>query len=346
MAVIRRKSFGWFPLTASADMGGMKALDVKGGCNVCAVCKGADTFEPVFGNIVIDRRPFDIHACKFCGLGKTVPLLDDDELSRLYSSDAYRFADAKRFPRFIEEALKYITAGRCGRVERFAPAQGRLLDIGCGRADFLAMMKKRGWNPTGIEVDERIQGRGERMGLDLRNGRLDDTAFEDNEFDAVTMWHVFEHMNNPLDVIGECARILKQGGLIVIAVPNAASLQSVTTGKDWFHLDPPFHLYHYSLDNIAALLEGNGFSVKKVRQFSFEYAPFGFFQSILNAAGFGRNLFYDFLRKRAEKSLMTYLSVLAAIALMPVLFPASLMLSVVEAVMGRGGAIEVYAVKK
>lgn len=333
-------------MTASADKGGMKAVDVKGEDNVCVVCKGADTFEPVFRNIVIDRMPFDIHVCKSCGLGKTVPFLDDDELSRLYSSDAYRGSDSRRFPRLIEEALKYIMTGRCRRVDRLAAARGKLLDIGCGRADFLAMMEKMRWKSSGIEVDERIRGRGERMGLDLRNGRLEDMVFADGEFDAVTMWHVFEHMSRPLSVLTECRRILKPGGLIVIATPNAASLQSVAAGKDWFHLDPPFHLYHYSLKNITALLEGNGFSVKKVRQFSLEYAPFGFFQSILNAAGFGRNLFYDFLRMRPEKSLRTYLSVLAIIAAAPALLPLSLMLSVAEAVIGRGGAIEVYAVKR
>ncbi len=311
----------------------------------CIICKGADTFEPVF-KIEVEGRLFEIYACKFCGLKKTAPFLDDDELSRLYSSDVYRGGDGLRFPWFIEDPLKYIMTGRCGRVDLLCSGRGRLLDIGCGRADFLAVMKKRGWEPSGIEVDERIQGRGERMGLDLRNGRLEDVAFADNEFDAVTMWHVFEHMRNPLGVIGECRRILKPGGLIVIAAPNAASLQSVATGKDWFHLDPPFHLYHYSLKNITALLEDNGFSVKKVKQFSLEYAPFGFFQSMLNAAGLRRNLFYDFLRKKAEKSLMTYLSVFAIIAMMPVLLPISLMLAVAESAMGRGGAIEVYAIKR
>lgn len=318
----------------------------EGPADVCVICKGADTFEPRLGNIEIEGSPFEIYACKSCGLEKTVPFLDDVEMSRIYSSGSYRGPDARRFSRFIEEALKYITAGRCRRVERLAPARGRLLDIGCGRADFLAIMEKRGWKTSGVEVDERIRGRGERMGLDLRNGRVEEMAFGDGEFDAVTMWHVFEHMRDPAGVMNECGRILKSGGLIVVAAPNADSLQAGAAGKNWFHLDPPFHLYHYSLKNLAALLEDNGFSVKKVKQFSLEYAPFGFFQSILNAAGFRRNLFYDFLRERTKKTAAAYLGVFAAAVMMPVLLPISLMLSAAEAAMGRGGAIEVYAVKR
>lgn len=316
----------------------------KSNKDVCFLCGSAGSFGNGYGTIEVEGREYRTLFCANCGLGKTDPFLDEKRLKELYSS-TYREAKGTRFPVLLERIIRKVRVQRCVRVERFA-GKGRVLDIGCGRADFLTLMAERGWDAYGIELDERIKLRGEtEKGVHLRYGTLEDVRFENGFFGAVTFWHVFEHLRQPEWVVRECGRILEPGGLLMIAVPNMRSMQARLSGKKWFHLDPPYHLFHYTLDNLKELLKKNGFRVDKVRHFSFEYNPYGFLQSIYNLFGFRNNLFYDFLRSRHSGGVGTYLSLAAMFAMLPVLVPLSLVLSLIEAAFGYGGTIEVYAKK-
>jgi SAM-dependent methyltransferase len=207
------------------------------------------------------------------------------------------------------------------------------------------MMHERGWECSGLELDNRV-GQKSKNGVDLKPGSLSDVRFPDAYFEAVTFWHVFEHVKDPEWTLKECARILKPEGLLVLAVPNMGSLQSRMAGNGWFHLDPPFHLYHYSAENIKKLLEKNGFEVLSVRHFSFEYNPYGFIQSIYNKMGLRTNLLYDFLRSRAPKGIGTKAAMAFTIASLPFVAALSVGLSVAESALRAGGTIEVYARKK
>ncbi|MBI5491799.1 MAG: class I SAM-dependent methyltransferase [Deltaproteobacteria bacterium] len=286
---------------------------------------------------------YNISFCAGCGLGRTEPFLSDAELQKIYSS-SYREEDSKRFIPPLEKAIALLRVQRCRRVERLAE-KGRILDIGCGRADFLQLMKERGWDASGLELDRRIEGRGKKLGMDLRCGSLDTVRFPESSFDAVTFWHVFEHIRRPEAALEECGRILKPGGLLVIAVPNTGSLQARISGRHWFHLDPPFHLYHYSAGNLKRLLDRSGFEAASVKHYSLEYNPYGFLQSIFNMPGFRRNLFYDFLRSKKGEGLKSKIGIALMLLSMPVALPLSMALSLAEAAMGLGGTIEVYARK-
>lgn len=311
----------------------------------CFLC--GETFETGFNGIKADGGPYDILFCRTCKLGKTDPFLDDKRLKEIYSSSAYREDDSTRFFSPIEKIIGLFRTGRCRRVERYS-GKGSILDVGCGRGDFLALMAERGWASTGLELDKRIlQGR-KINGLDLRFGRLEDTKFPETNFNAITFWHVFEHLRDPLWALKECRRILKPGGLLVVAVPNARSLQARLSGRHWFHLDPPYHMYHYSLGNLGRLLEKSGFEVVSVKHLSLEFNPYGYLQSFFNLCGFRPNLLYDFLRSRVSgigrANLYASLAIMAV--LMPVALPASVVLSLAEALLRSGGTIEAYAIKK
>ncbi|MDO8427027.1 MAG: class I SAM-dependent methyltransferase [Deltaproteobacteria bacterium] len=309
----------------------------------CFICGGA-SFSPVYKGIKSEGGLYDIKFCANCGLGRTEPFLNDAELQKIYSS-SYREDDSTRFASPLEKAIALLRVQRCRRVEGLAK-KGRILDVGCGRADFLLLMKERGWETSGLELDKRIEGRGKKTGMDLRFGTLDTVKFPDSHFDAVTFWHVFEHIRRPEAALAECRRVLKPGGVLVIAVPNIDSVQAKMSGKNWFHLDPPFHLYHYSAKNLTMLLDKSGFEAATVRHYSFEYNPYGFLQSIFNMPGFKRNLFYDFLRSRNIKGLSSKISIALMLLAMPVALPLSMLLSLTEAALRLGGTIEVYARKR
>lgn len=316
-----------------------KANGKKDSCFIC----GARLSRKGAGGIRFEGREFKVLVCEGCGLGKTSPFLDEAALRSMYSS-TYREEDATRFPAPLERLIRVVRDGRRRRVERYAK-KGRILDVGCGRGDFLTMMRERGWECSGLELDSRVAQKSSE-GVDLRPGSLSDVRFPDAHFEAVTFWHVFEHVKEPAWTLKECARILKPGGLLVLAVPNLASLQSRLAGKGWFHLDPPFHLYHYSAANIRNLLEKSGFEVLLVRHFSFEYNPYGFIQSIYNSMGFRTNLLYDFLRSRAPKDALSKAALAFTFLSLPFVAVLSVGLSLAEAALRAGGTIEVYARKR
>ncbi|HAO93375.1 MAG: hypothetical protein A2X93_08210 [Deltaproteobacteria bacterium GWC2_56_8] len=313
--------------------------------SACFICKREGEFKHGYDGLEFEGASYNIRFCPSCGLGKTFPFLSPERLKKIYSS-TYREDDSTRFPGPLEAVINIVRTGRCRRVEALAK-KGRVLDIGCGRADFLLLMKGRGWEAHGLELDERIKERGGKArGVELKYGGLEENRFPDAFFDAVTLWHVFEHLSDPAWALGECKRILKPGGTLVIAVPNVKSLQARMTGKHWFHFDPPFHLYHYSALNLSRLLEASSFKVEKVRHFSFEYNPFGFLQSIFNRMGFRANLFYDFLRSRHRGTAEDYFCIAVMFIMMPVILPLSILLSIAEALLRQGGTIEVYARKQ
>ena len=139
-----------------------------------------------------------------------------------------------------------------------------------------------------------------------------------------------------------------------LPISNFDSLQSRITGRHWFHLDIPYHLYHFSLRNLRLLLENHSFEISKVKHFSFEFNPFGYLQSLLNMCKIRNNLLYDILRsKTIRRSLLAdtkyfkfYVDLCMLIILVPVFLPFSLLFSLVESLAGKGGTIEVYAVKQ
>ncbi len=315
----------------------------------CFLCGNPDGFETAYPGIKTDAGSFDIQVCRSCGLEKTDPFLDESELKRIYSRAGYRADDSTRFFAPLEKIIAKLKVRRCRRVERFS-SKGAILDVGCGRGDFPALMASRGWKATGTELDERAASRGGKTGIDVRCGGLDSVRFPDGYFDAVTFWHVFEHLRDPVWTLKECARILKPGGLLLIAVPNTASLQARAGGSHWFHLDPPHHLYHYSLRNLKAFLNKAGskaaFEVLSVNHFSLEYNPYGWFQSIYNLCGFPENMLYDFLRGKTRKNFYTRFCLALAFPMMPLVGALSIALSLIEAAIGMGGTIEIYARKK
>jgi 2-polyprenyl-3-methyl-5-hydroxy-6-metoxy-1,4-benzoquinol methylase len=134
-----------------------------------------------------------------------------------------------------------------------------LIDVGCGRGDFLARMKSLGWNVQGIEPDPVASELARSRGIAVFNGRLEEAGLAGGVADQVTLNHVLEHVEAPADLLKECRRILRPGGRLVIYTPNAESLGHRWFGKDWRGLEPPRHLFVFSPQALRRILEGAPF---------------------------------------------------------------------------------------
>ena len=140
-----------------------------------------------------------------------------------------------------------------------AVPQGRLLDIGCGSGEWLLTMRERGWSVEGCDFDKFAVEAARQRGLKVKCGSLEDQNYPDNSFDAVTLSHVIEHVPDPVRVLGECARILRPGGKLVLLTPNASSLGHRVFGEAWRGLEPPRHLHLFSIKSMHRMLSLAGF---------------------------------------------------------------------------------------
>ena len=109
---------------------------------------------------------------------------------------------------------------------------GRLLDIGCGTGLFLAVARRRGWQPFGVDdCEDATDHARDHFGIQVWNGTFTEFVQRESEpFDVVTMWDVIEHARDPVGLLGAARGVLAPDGLIAVSTPNQRSLLDVVAG--------------------------------------------------------------------------------------------------------------------
>lgn len=149
-----------------------------------------------------------------------------------------------------------------------APAEIRLLDVGCSSGAFLGAAVKLGFRAEGVEPAARAAQTAQAAGLKVRQGLLQDAHFADGEFDAVTLFEVIEHLKEPLDLLHECRRILRPGGILLVGTGNAASWSTAAMGAHWEYFNISRHGGHisfYTPSSLEKLAGKAGLAVAAVR---------------------------------------------------------------------------------
>lgn len=319
-------------------------------CTFCAT----DATLPVWDDHAADE--FVLRRCPRCHLVVTHPRPDD--LAPYYAQEYY----GKRNVRFVggmEKMVRRFASGRARRITAIYHANqvsssppGRVLDVGCGRGVLLADLRSLGWECEGVEMSEHaVQYAREELGLNVDAGGFDPDRFAESSFDAVIFWHVLEHLVDVRSALQAALRILKPGGLLVVAVPNFASWQAAWTGYSWFHLDMPRHLSHFEPTWLRQQLEPMGGDVVRIDYGSLEQNPYGWIQSLLNRAGVRRNLLYDILKNRSARREASPFrrhpwGSLVSVGSLPLLLPFALLMNGAERLMATGATFDLYARKR
>ncbi len=142
-----------------------------------------------------------------------------------------------------------------------------VLDIGAGTGDFVKLLKSVNVTATGVEPSESARKRAAEKGVKLEDSIR---TVEDLTFDAITMWHVLEHVPEPRAHLKKCFEMLNTDGLLVIAVPNYKSFDAQYYGSYWAAYDVPRHLWHFNQEGMKQLLQESGFQMRAVKPMPFD----------------------------------------------------------------------------
>jgi SAM-dependent methyltransferase len=162
-------------------------------------------------------------------------------------------------------------------MERHRPP-GRVLDIGCGTGLFLAVARRRGWEPFGIdECEEATEHAQNHFGLDVWIGEFSDFPLDDRGFDAITGWDIIEHARDPVGLMRAMRRCLAPGGVVALSTPNQQSILDLIAGTlyrlsgsrlraplEKFYIEQ--HFLYFTPESLSDALERAGFGVVELRR--------------------------------------------------------------------------------
>jgi SAM-dependent methyltransferase len=293
---------------------------------------------------------FDVARCGICGLARTRPEPDPQRLGAYYPPAYYGVPTARRFPAPVEALQRWLYGRRARAVERLAGRPGRVLDVGCGRGFLLDAFRRRGWAVQGTELDDRSAAHARGLGITVEVGPAEAWRWPEASFDAVTLWHVLEHLADPASMLDRLRRLLRPGGVLMVGVPDFGSPEARLSREGWFHLDVPRHLAHISGAWLEEAVGAAGFDVRRRSGFAPEYDAFSFVQSLENRLGLSQNLLYDLLRGRGAKLLEARRAgraqMAGALLLAVPLGLASVPVTAVLGAAGRGSSVTIWATRR
>ena len=241
----------------------------------CPNCKSAGVKEVLTASDhTVSHETFSIWECSNCTLRFTQDVPAMEEIGKYYQSAEYiSHSDTRKgLINQLYHRVRLITLkGKCALIKRETGLPtGRLLDIGCGTGAFLNTMQTSGWAVTGLEPDAETRSRALALyGIDpLLPEQL--FTLPENHFNAITMWHVLEHVHQLHEYISRVKKLLTEKGLLIVAVPNYTSHDAGVYQASWAAYDVPRHLYHFSPKSMQLLMDQHGLMVKKIKPMWFD----------------------------------------------------------------------------
>lgn len=267
--------------------------------------------------------------CSACGVSTTDPWPSQAELALAYAG-AYR-PDSGRFSGAGDRVLRRTRSSLARRLDRIAPP-GRVLDVGAGDGALLDALRRLGREAVGLE---RSSTRPDIVEQELREVA--------GTWAAIVFWHSLEHLPEPALALERATGMLVPGGVLVIAVPNSASLQARVFGDRWFALDLPRHLVHLTGGALRTRLGDLGLRIERVSYLRGGQVVFGWLDGMVGALPGAPSLYDAIRRPEARFQRLSTARRLAALLAAALLLPLALTATAVEVLMRRGGSVYVEA---
>lgn len=210
---------------------------------------------------------FGVVQCCECGFNFTQDAPDEESIGPYYKSENYiSHSDIQKgfFFKIYHSVRNYMLKKKRNLVcSQTKLNSGKLLDIGTGTGYFPNAMIEAGWKAEGIEQDEKTRSYAtSKFGFKVY-GTSEFQKLPSEGFDAVTMWHVLEHVHDVDGYLKKIFSILNPNGILIVAVPNHKSFDQNHYKEFWAAWDIPIHLWHFNPYTMKNLLEKHGFKVEK-----------------------------------------------------------------------------------
>lgn len=240
----------------------------------------------------LSQEIFQLLKCVDCKLVFTTPRPAEEKIGDYYKSENYvsHSSTKKGIVNSVYSVVRNYTLNQKVRLVRTLTKGNNLLDIGAGTGHFLARAKTSGFSVLGLEPDETARTVAAKENkvelLELENLFTQ----QKESFDAVTMWHVLEHVYNLSADLDQIISVMKSNGVLIIAVPNDTSFDARYYQSFWAAYDVPRHLYHFSPESIIPLVEKKGLFFEKLLPMKFD----SYYVSMLSEKYKGGNLINAF----------------------------------------------------
>jgi len=305
----------------------------------CPLC-GGERRDPLLtaGDRLRSEDPtrYTVVRCARCGLAYTDPRPTAEDIGRFYPQ-SYGGLERDGLLARAEEAY------RCRQQREVVawladlrPRRGRLLDVGCGAGDLLAVLRADGWDAEGVEPAAAAADLARRRhGLRVLTGRFEEAQVT-GLFDVVTLAGVLEHLHDPLSALRRARALLRPQGLVAILfLPRLDSDEARRFGPRWLALDLPRHLTHFDDAGFSRMAQSAGLRIERTEPYSRRHSAAQLVGSLV--PGLQKHRFYLREDQTAPKTRAAGLAPLARRAAFLTLTTAARPWCRWEAARGRGG---------
>ena len=234
----------------------------------CRICKAKQFnsllsgFSSGFGVVYSLKR---CNKCSFIGVD---PLPTPEILKRHYNRDYWQWKQNQTAD-LLNLRYKLQMLGTVRDIKQFAPHNGQILDWGAGDGSLVRLLNEAGFTCWGIDTYSAGPNN-----TNLINTTIEEIPFPNNFFDAITCFHVLEHLYDPVTSLTKAFSLLKTGGVLVIEVPNIESCGLQIFKKKWYPIDLPIHLNHFNSSVMQRLFSMTGKTrTIKTDYFSHRHSP-------------------------------------------------------------------------
>lgn len=239
----------------------------------------------------------------------------------------------------VLRALQRLLDAQPARLLRRAgvPRGARVLDVGAGRGRLVAALGRAGFAVTGIEPSARGADSAAAAGRPVSRASIEEHSSSD--LDAVVLWHVLEHLDEPAEALRRVGGWLRPGGVVLAGVPNLGSVQAAIAGEGWLHLDVPRHRVHLTPRGLEALFARAGLEPGGVEHMVWEHNPAAMWMALLTRAGMTPGFPFHLLKRNVPTRPRDLALLAAGLPLAPV----AVGLEALAASAGRGGTVAATA---
>ena len=261
----------------------------------------------------LSKEKFSLYKCKSCQVLLTKPRTEVNSILNYYKSNDYisHSNQSKSLIGIIYKLVRnYTLSQKIKMVERYV-SKGKLLDYGCGTGHFLTRAKKQGWEVQGIEPDAMARQNLHPSLENLVQPSLSKIPSK-NHFNAITLFHVLEHVHKLHETLTELISVLDKNGLIFLALPNYQSADAQHYQTYWAGYDLPRHLYHFNQYSVFQLAEKYNLKIISTIPMKFD----SYYVSMLsekyagNGLGFIRGFIRGFISNRKACKTKEYSSLI------------------------------------